>query len=75
MHPTDEVARFAQDVRTGRVIRCADGITRVVYSLEEARNLIESTFKHGKVAKGQDTHIKRDAPTAVRATEMRKFES
>ena len=37
---TEERSQFAEDVRTGQVIRCVDGITRVVYSLEEARAVI-----------------------------------
>ncbi len=56
---TDEVARFAKDVRTGCVIRCADGITRVVYSLDEARKVISArNFKNERQGA---------APAAVRA--------
>ena len=39
-----EKAAFVRDCRTGRVIRCTDGITRVAYSLEEAQRLIMAQF-------------------------------
>ena len=43
-----ELMAFRKDVRTGKVIRCSDGVTRVVYSLEEARLVINHNFVASK---------------------------
>ena len=44
----NELTLFQKDVRTGKVIRCTDGVTRVVYTLEEARSVINHNFVASK---------------------------